>query len=506
MSRAFGDFDPRFLGVSLSVSSSARMKFVYEYALGPATITDREAARLNDEDFVEQVSWITVLGHEFRHFHDHIISPLGSRTVHARCALALNTAMLLVGIYADQDVAAANVIPAPLSTWCRMSVAERKDFLAEMDRAAAHRRGQFAAPRLPLVADDGSIRANIGATQPSEWVSEAVRACWQAERALSDVYALPEGVQAPGRLDAGLVSEASAVLVQCQEILQAVGSRALNRFTAILSRPSNRYGAAFKAVLGVFKRANLPAETSAMLQFTLWCLLGDPYVDGKYASPLIRYAKLGDVLVRNGTRAMASSVHDTFDLWDQLTGSGPTLAALSDSIGRDELFRDWLMEKLDAAELGGEDGIITPVVTLLEQFMRARRHLVARLQADPEEYCTPRQYLRSLEHLSGPPVKIVVVSGGGLDLPADFEENGWDLYAGREAPATGRTAAIIVGPPVEVAGHPHIDRRTALDAYTHFTLSDILFGPGVIDVPQSDWDNASDLLIASDLRLLRIIR
>jgi hypothetical protein len=89
-------------------------------------------------------------------------------------------------------------------------------------------------------------------------------------------------------------------------------------------------------------------------------------------------------------------------------------------------------------------------------------------------------------------------------LPVDFEKNGWHVYAGKEVSSTGRMAGMIIGPPVETAGLRHINRETAFDAYTLFALSDILFGPDIVDVPQSDWENANDHLIKDDMRLLRI--
>jgi hypothetical protein len=135
MSRTFGEFDPRFLGVSLAVSSAKRADFPCNYALGPETMTDSDASGLDDDEFIEQISWITVLPHEFRHFHDHIVSPYGSRAMHARCVLAFNTTMLLAGIYKDQGSASANTLPAPLSAWCRTPKAEREGFLAELEAA-----------------------------------------------------------------------------------------------------------------------------------------------------------------------------------------------------------------------------------------------------------------------------------------------------------------------------------------------------------------------------------
>jgi hypothetical protein len=505
MSRAFGEFDPRFLGVSLQVSSASRLDYLYRYSIGPDEITDSEAARLEDEEFLEQISCLTVLMHEFRHFHDHIISPLGTRLMHARCVLALNTAMLFARIRADQDAGSANVLPAPLSTWCRMPSAEREAFLAELD-AVPHEGGRFRAPRLPFLSADGSVLREPGVPQASERVIEAVRACDGAQHALTELQALPEGVRPARLLDPSLIWEASAVLVQCQEIRKAVGDRAVSRFTRMLiTEPRNRYGGALRAVRAVFRRANLPPDIVSLLQFTLWCLLGDPYRDGRFASPIIRYARLGDLLVENGSRAMGASAEDNYELWDRLTGSAPTLDSLSDSLGRNQLFQDRLLAKFPEAELTGETNVIAPVVKLLGQFIEARRYLVRRVQSDPDEYSSPLAYLSSIDRLPAPPIKIVMGSGGGIALPADFERFGWHLYAGQESDTDGM-AGIIVGPPLEQKGLRQIDRETAFYAYAYFVLSDILFGPDIIDVPQSDWETAGLHLAGNEMRLVRINR
>lgn len=504
MSRAFGEFDPRFLGVSLIAPSESRLRLIYQYTLGPETITDRDAARLDDEQFLEQVSSITLLTHEFRHFHDHIISPYGSRVMHARCTLAFNTAMLLVAMRLQQDN--ANVLPAPLSTWCRMPFAERDAFIAELNAAVSYRGGHFIAPHLPLLSEDGEILSQPADQQPSEFVCEVVRGCAQARRALDSLQALPPGITAPRDINASLIWEASAVLVQCQEVKNAIGEMAAQRFVDILTSGSrNRYGTALRTMLGLFDAAGVPADIDTVLQFVLWCLLGNPYEDKQYASPVIRLAKLSRVLLEQGTQAVGSSARDNYELWDRATGSTATLSSLSDSLDRDQLFHSWLLQKLADAGREGEDRIIAEAIELFEQFIEARRYLIDLLQADPGMYASPSAYLSSLPELSAPPVKIVVESGG-MVLPDDFEDNGGQLYAGKQVAATGRTAGVIFGPQVEMAGRPHIDRKTAFDAYTLFTMSDILFGPDVVDVPQSDWENARDQLTDGEMRLLRINR
>lgn len=65
---------------------------------------------------------------------------------------------------------------------------------------------------------------------------------------------------------------------------------------------------------------------------------------------------------------------------------------------------------------------------------------------------------------------------------------------------------MIIGPPVETAGLPHIRRETAFGAYTEFILSGILFGPDIVDVPQTDWENVNDNLSNCGMRLRRILK
>lgn len=508
MSNSFGEFDPRFLGISLAVTTRKRWDLLSKYAFGPETLSKSKAARLHDDDFLEHVSCLTVLAHEIRHFHDYVLSIHGSRMTQARCALAFNVIMLLAGLYSDAR-AGANLLPAPLSLWCRMSQEERDSYLDEQNAVVASSGRQFIAPRMPFLSAGGDlIPQPAGGQAPAERVSLAVQACSQAQRRLYDLEALPEGVQPRGGFGPTHLWEASAVLVQCQEILKATGESALNRFiSALMAAPGNRYGVAIRWIYTLFENSDIEADTQTMLSFVLWCLLGDPYNNGKYASPLVRYAELGAILVKKGRAALASSVTETFELWDRLTGNESTLAALGESASRDELFREFLAQKVQETGMADEDSSFADLLELFSQFGRARRHLIDQVLAVPEKYSSPGSYLDSLPDLSAPPVKLVMErQSAAFRVPGKFEDDSWHLYAGREVMKTGEKVGLIVGPPVTMPGSVHITRDAAFAAYTQFILSDILFGPDVVDVPQSDWENTENALLDRSMILFRLHR
>jgi hypothetical protein len=510
MGELFGEFDPRFLGISLGVSSMERWEMLRRYAFGDKPLTERKAFRLDDDDFIEHTSCRSVIEHEFRHFHDFIISPYGSRMMHARWALAVNVQSLFAAIFSDEGSRSASVLPAPLSVWCRMPQIERESFLTDLSSAAADPDRQFIAPRMPFLSESGSVLKyqtdNQTAAKP---ISDAVEACSEAERALADLQALPEGIP-PLTFGPTHFWEASAVLVQCQAILETIGPKSANRFMRILTgNPRNRYGRAIKLVLQAFELVGIGANTESMLTFVLWCLLGDPYDLGVDASPVARYLQLTRVLISEGSHALRSSIEQTYELWDRLTGNGPTLGSLRGSADRDQLFYDFMMQKIQETTLAEEGGVIQDLADLFSQFAGARRYLINQLLADPQGYSSPGRYLHSLQHLSSPPIKIVVEPGLGFQSPGNFEDGGWYLHAGKRLRSTGQPIGMIVSPSGAAAGIKHIDRKTAFDAYTLFTFADILFGPDIVDVPQSDWEITDDLLgelLGRPMSLFRINR
>jgi hypothetical protein len=198
---------------------------------------------------------------------------------------------------------------------------------------------------------------------------------------------------------------------------------------------------------------------------------------------------------------------ETYELWDRLTGRASTIGDLNDSLDRDRIFYESMMHKLQEAGYADVKDIRSRPTELFAQFAASRRHLVDQLMADPEGYCSPRRYLESVERLSSPPVKIVVQQGGiAPESALGFDGDGWYLYAGRKLTSNEKLIGMIVSPPLELAGVVHVDRRTAFDAYTSFALSDILFGPDIVDVPESDWESTDSILLGKNMDLIRINR
>lgn len=204
---------------------------------------------------------------------------------------------------------------------------------------------------------------------------------------------------------------------------------------------------------------------------------------------------------------MRSSVEENFEIWDSLTSNELTLDSLSESIDRDNLFCEFLSQKIQETGIAEEGDSFADLLEMVSQFQAVRRGLIGQVLADTRKYGSPRHYLDSLAEMSSPPIKIVVERGlAALRMDGDFEDNSWHLYAGKEITSTGETVGMIVGPPVRTTGATSIDREAAFAAYTQFTLSDILFGPDIVDVPQSDWENTDDALLGRSMSLLRINR
>ncbi len=129
MSAAYGEFDDRFPGISLTATSPQRWRNLIRYAVGPEIPSFED----NGDQFSELSSCLGVIAHETRHFHDFLISPFGSHAMRSRLVLALNVPQVSILLTRIGSLESADFLPVPLTTWALWKDEERRSFSNDLN-------------------------------------------------------------------------------------------------------------------------------------------------------------------------------------------------------------------------------------------------------------------------------------------------------------------------------------------------------------------------------------
>lgn len=141
MNLSYGEFNPRFPGISLTVDTPERLDKIQRYSLGPEIPQNLQNLEygISDQEFMDSAACLTVGPHETRHFHDYLISNIGAHEMRTRFALASNLIHLMHIMVTSQILEYADYVPVPLTKWCTMPLDKRAAFEADMTAAGYNR-------------------------------------------------------------------------------------------------------------------------------------------------------------------------------------------------------------------------------------------------------------------------------------------------------------------------------------------------------------------------------
>ncbi|WNI14753.1 hypothetical protein [Actinacidiphila sp. ITFR-21] len=499
MSSGYGEFDPKFPGVSLNVDSAAGWQRVLRYALG-TDLPDLGAAS-SDQDFLDAVSSVSTLVHESRHFHDILISDYGVRLLRYRLMVVLNMLEVLAAFRKLGNWRDANVVLTPLSEWCRLTPEERQEQIASISLQDPP---EFRPPELPYFTEDWTPpnRATAGSRVRSlDALGEQLRVCGYYQQRIRQLHTKPPDL-AKTPFDPRQFAEASAVLAQLAEIAGAWDPATAERFLSVLLRGRNRYGSALTAVREVFPDGAVDATLLAGV--LCWSMFGS-HAGGNGAYAMTRFARLGRVLLTRPARVLPASGpaspeqwHRLFARWDELTGLPPTMAGLRDSVSEGEDFFARVRSRLEAA---GRAGVYGELLDGFSQVLRARAHMVDRFIEDPGAYIDPAAYRRNAERWTAAPLKVTAAANSALTLTA-ADEATWAVYAAHDAP-DGRRPVHVMAAHHPLLGVRHIDPEATFTFYSLTSAADILIGPAADDSSPLDRELTEQLIDLPTVPILR---
>lgn len=438
----YGSFDGRFpTGIILNVQSGEQ----WDILSGRKALSQTEIEMFAQSDsphLFSLVSLATTLDHEMRHFHDFMLSPLGSSILAARLSIAMNSMQVFGRLTEARDL---NSLPLPLTRWVEMSANDQDNYLNSISKFLARSGVNCHLTGPKLSSGDLMFRALTAAGDAMKRITSFLTSRFS----MADV------------IDVGLVdvAEASALAVQAQAIWTVFGEAALNVFLAGLQAvPDTTYSRMANVLVGLCVHQNMPWDAIGTL--TTWSLMGQV---GELP-PEIRFATAITDLIANGYPESAEPF-ELFDRWDKRHGTTSIIEAMRRSLDSDVD----ILNKRKQIAAASENRIAEELAEYYELYCTARRDLVETFLVDPGKYTETFRYRESMFKLRQP----LIVLGGNFERSADeLKSAGFTILGAREIDGVQRASAVIL-PLVDSAKTVH-DIATAQKTLLSFIIADAI--------------------------------
>jgi hypothetical protein len=458
-----GRFDPKFLGVAIRAKRAAD---VQSFRLSNHNEQPNISilAALNDDAVVSDLSRLTVLEHEIRHFHDSLLYPMGQHAIRARIFASFNgfeTGIILIRLRGE-----ANVLAVPLRDWLLMPLRSREAFL----RSESHRTHRdLVTPALPVLnRDDDLSEFRPGAVEPADDHEAVIATCRLAlayYQRVEDLWRSPYGEGDEVVVMAVDIWEASGLICQLAAVESLAGNDMMQRFLGwMVSHGPRSYRRGLSALNVVLDQMAWQPTLRNYLMLASWSQLGPYKVELTDSAPGHR---LGNLLaaVRLGKRWPSDwGFTDLAQGWDEITETG-SIAALREA---SDLFMGFAARS--AEQDNGLAQLLSP--SLFTTLGAAHQRMLSAFLDDPDRYLDPSAYLVQRDAYPVPCVGITYPTepDSGVDwidaTPADWDPQiNFDDATSVAALAELADAIFLPGEKsLQTSGRFEIRKRLGLEA------------------------------------------
>jgi hypothetical protein len=314
----FGAFNPRFYGVSIFLGGEDRVDFVDRYgrANDPAEwVRDVHMPELSE------VSTLSAIDHEVRHFHDFLLSPLGTIVMGLRMQASIN------GIQAMQALARCRgkFVPVPIIRWIQWDDAARQRWIDST--GSFFRIGKSSdIVALPHSPDVTGSNFQVGAQSvpdaipPEEQLSGYALLAAQAYSSMS-MWRQRRVSRFEMDVSADDVFEAAAHLVQLQAVWIGQGQQAGERFLDFVLTSSAKHLEPLQVLWAALQRSSPTIGVKRATELFTWMLLGPWEQLASDGHPANRYFQVLELCAGAPNDDTLVGSMSTGQLFDRLDGS-----------------------------------------------------------------------------------------------------------------------------------------------------------------------------------------
>jgi hypothetical protein len=386
----FGAFNPRFYGVSMFLGSDDdRLDILDRYgqARDPA-----EWSRKNRAPSLAEISTISASDHEFRHFHDFLLSPLGTITMGMRMQASVSGFQAMKALKGCRG----RFVPVPLIRWIEWDPVARQRWIDSTGRYFGIGRSDDIVA-LPHAPDVAHLKFQIGA--------QAVPDSLPQEQQLG-AYALPAAqayaamqIRRKRRVSmfdlevsADDVFEAVAHLVQLQAVWTGQGEEQTNVFLHFVLTSSEKHLMPLQVLWHALQRSSHVIGPNRAVELLTWMLLGSYEQSDSSGHPASRYFQVLQHLFLSSNDDVfigRMPAAELFDRLDALTGSPPWRDNLR-SAGASAERRSSAYSNLNQTLKGGYFDALFAVAAAWHNDQASARQTFL---GDPESLANPLRYL-----------------------------------------------------------------------------------------------------------------
>lgn len=465
----FGGFDPKFLGIIVRFEKHS----LYNTFIKICSL-DRdpdEVIKIGDhalmsspEEAFECFSLGTTIMHEARHFHDSILSPFGNHLFRLRIQAAINGLQAIGVCKKDRKI-----LPVPITTWRKLSQNEIGSLYEKWS----------------LLLDFNKKDLVLNLEENDE---ELIKTTEVLYKGIKNIVTNYEHLSLPFPLQPSQIFEASAILVQIQNVFSVFGEEHSQLFLDRLLKYDDAlpYVVPIKLLLNLFSSKKYPIDTAVLSAIITWCILGDFQADSWDACPANRFVKLFEHLGKNGLPNLDFSVKQVFNEWSEKLALSPIKVGLKKMIEANERLNDRFMNLPPQHKESLPD-----FSEAIASFFKANKYMVSKFTEDPDKYVRPNEYQENFDNWVAAPIRIDL-SGIGI---VGSEDALCKIFNVRKAVKVDDNdlavlRVLLKGP---TPGVEMIDPLIACNMNDYMNLSDFCFSEFFRDEP--DFDIVRQVLI-----------
>ncbi|MBS0296329.1 MAG: hypothetical protein JSR45_08455 [Proteobacteria bacterium] len=418
----FGGFSARNLIVDVRFRSQAQFKHFWGAwtTSGPPSVPAQDP----NERFL-LIGSGTTLEHEFRHYHDFLLSYSSLQTYWFRLQIFMSGLPLVLQVLEDPDV---DVVPFPVVAWAELSPKERQAYLEDA-LGKAHSSRPWSPP---YIRGSGPSSKGTFVTGREPGYEQQVLHLLSKQVFIRDNTRRGTVSAGAFALTPRFLFELSALLAQAFAVNQTYGLAEFVEFLAYLSRDKSMYAAFFTRMLVLFQeRSATPPEHyplainwtkvdwRALSVMATWCMLGC-HQDGEIAYPERRWARVYRAAIQDFEAVFPRYLNEPdllrhLDSLFKVTPFDEALRATSDHLGV------FLAEGTRA--IRDNPNTAEPheaALAVFEGLLKDRRILVERFIAEPAAFCELPRHMQSQQDWPLCPVHLKLWESGAYALKEDL--------------------------------------------------------------------------------------
>jgi len=441
----YGNFEPNFLGVSLSYPFGEYERF---QSIWNSSDPDKviwkgdQMLNRNPEKAVQFFSLATAVTHEIRHFYDFFLSPIGNFIFRIKLACVFNGIQLL-------PCFKKLIVPVPLTIWLDKKTYDQQEYINNISYLITKKVFTEFDKN-----DDCIYHKMLMETQKNYSTLEQLRkySCYNiADTELTDAH----------------LFESSAIICQAQEIYNIFGLPHAEFFLSYLMKKKLSYTLVIKTLCGIWDNIPLIYTLSYMNAVISFCLLSNIFDENdKNNSPISRFIQIVKLLLKYRSKVLNKLPSELLCDWIEIFYKKDVKDIFNSTEKRNGTLYKTFSEVADK-----DNEFSQKILHTFRNFIELHKYIRYHYLSNIDNYLVPYNFNNDKSIWFVPPI-ITRLYGGGLLFDKDkFEKN--KIYPIEFNESNNKKFVTIYLK--NVSNQKIINTDIAIETLTYMNTTDYLF-------------------------------